>query len=103
VAELEDKRLSYDRKTEDGTLAPMHDMSYMDRSTPKDVGYSLRTAFGKDMFDRCSCQFDEYSRMGIDVSLHEPYRGITHNEIGSSAVGYILDCIDEYSCEKVKE
>jgi len=96
VAELEDKRLTESRLDENGSPVPMHDMSYMDRSIPSEVGKNLRDAFGINMIDRCRNQLKEYKAMGIDVSAHEPYKGVMHNEIGGLAFKYIDDCKNEY-------
>lgn len=103
VAELEDKRLSSTRYTEDGNPAPMHDMSYMDRSMPSVVGQNFRNAFGKNMNDRCRNQLSIYKQMGIDVSSHEPYKGIMHNEINNLAFKYIDDCMNEYMNNMTKQ
>lgn len=92
VAEREADRLSQSRFKEDGTNAPMHDMSYMDRSMPNEVGKNLRDAFGIDMIDRCRNQLHIYKTMGLDISAHEPYPNIMHNEIGTRAFKYIDDC-----------
>ena len=95
VAEKEADRLSQTRFKEDGTSAPMHDMSYMDRSMPSEVGQNLRSAFGIDMNERCRNQLSIYKQMGIDVSAHEPYKDIMHNEIKNLAFRYIDDCLRE--------
>lgn len=95
VAEKEADRLSQTRVKEDGSPAPMHDMSYMDRSMSSKVGQNFRNAFGLDMNERCRNQLNIYKQMGIDVSAHEPYKGIMHNEIRNSAFKYIDDCLSE--------
>jgi hypothetical protein len=100
VAELEDQRLSSTRVTEDNVPAPMHDMSYMDRSMPNAVGQNLRNAFGKNMNARCRNQLSIYKQMGIDLSAHEPYKGIMHNEIRNLAYKFIDDCLGEMCRDK---
>lgn len=103
VAELEDKRLSETRFTEDGDFAPMHDMSYMDRSIPNEVGKNLRTVFGNNMFERCRNQLSTYKNMGFNVSAHAPYKGVMHNEIRNLAYKYIDDCLNEFVADRIKE
>ena len=95
VAEKEADRLSQTRFTENGSPAPMHDMSYMERSMPSQVGQSLRNAFGSTMAVRCSNQLKIYQELGIDISAHTPYKGIMHNEIKNIAYKYIDDCMCE--------
>lgn len=102
VAEKECERLSSSRKKEDGSPAPMHDMSYMERSIPERVGKNLRLAFGEDMNARCRNQLTMYKQMGFDVSAHPPYAGIMHNEIRNLAYKYIDDCLCEYILSKEK-
>lgn len=102
VAEKEDKRLSESRKKEDGSPAPMHDMSYMQRSMPQNVGKNLRFAFGLDMNSRCRNQLAMYKEMGLNISAHPPYKDIMHNEIRNLAYKYIDDCMCEYIKTKEK-
>ena len=49
---MECETKSSGRTDENGNLAPMHDMSYFDRSVPADVGETYRKSLGKDMFER---------------------------------------------------
>ncbi|MGN0961548.1 MAG: hypothetical protein ACI4PF_05060 [Christensenellales bacterium] len=102
VAEREAERLSQSRVKEDGTPAPMHDMSYMDRSMPSEVGHSLRTAFGVDMNERCRNQLFQYKQLGFDVSANHPYKDIKHNEIRNLAFKYIDDCLSECTKDKIR-
>lgn len=102
VAEKEGDRLSSTRVKEDGTPAPMHDMSYMDRSMPNAVGQNLRNAFGKDMFDRCKNQLSIYKEMGLNISAHQPFKGM-HNEIGTQQFKYIYDCLSHLIATQVME
>lgn len=74
----------------------MHDMSYMDRSMPYEIGQNFRNSFGIDMNERCRNQLAIYKQMGINVSAHEPYKGIMHNEIGNLAFKYIDDCLNDF-------
>lgn len=103
VAERESERLSQSRIKEDGTPAPMHDMSYMDRSMPSQVAQNHRNAFGIDMNERWRNQLSLYRQMGFDVSAHEPYKGVMHNEIRNLAFKYIDDCLTECIGDLVKE
>jgi hypothetical protein len=95
VAERESERLSQSRIKEDGKPAPMHDMSYMNRSMPKAVGKNLRKAFGGGMNERCASQLKWYKENGFDISAHPPFEGIMHNEIGTLPYKYIDDCLAE--------
>lgn len=52
VGELETTTKAPDRMDEEGAPAPMHDMSYFDRSVPTEVGIKQRTALGQDLFLR---------------------------------------------------
>ena len=52
VGSLEDTRKTSERFDENGNLAPMHDMSYFDRSVPKEEGRKEREMFGKNLIER---------------------------------------------------
>ena len=103
MAEREGDRLSATRVTEDGTPAPMHDMSYMDRSMPKTVGQNLRDAFDGDMNKRCANQLKWYKENGLDISAPPPFKGIMHNEIGTLPYEYIDACLAECVRDRIKE
>ena len=103
VAELEDCNKSGRRFTEDGEPAPMHDMSYMERSTPQLVGKNLRNAFGKNMFDRYENQLELYRDMGLNISAHSPYPNIQHSQIRNLAYDYINACQEECGIDKIAD
>ena len=54
---MECETKSSGRTDENGNLAPMHDMSYFDRSVPADVGETYRKSLGKDMFERAKIPY----------------------------------------------
>jgi len=78
VGSLEDKRKTSERYDENGEYAPMHDMSYFDRSVPFESGKKLREMFGKNMFERSEKQFFMMNEMGMNVG-YEIFEGRTHN------------------------
>ena len=95
VGELETSRKSEDRYEEHGNPAPMHDMSYFDRSVPKEVGKIQRRTLGIELLSRAEKTVDYLRKNGINI-LHTviPVRhhnnaiGIGVNELGEK---YIKD------------
>jgi len=51
VGELEDA-MKADNRVDDGMPAPIHDMSYFDKSVPTEIGRKQRDVLGKDIFAR---------------------------------------------------
>lgn len=78
VGSLECEIKSLIRTVEDGNLAPMHDMSYFNRSVPSDVGRVQRKNLGQDMFERAEKTVDILKNMGINIS-HRIIPNRTHN------------------------
>lgn len=78
VGELELINKSSTRYDENGNNAPMHDMSYFDRSVPRDVGMKQRNILGRDMFKRVNKTVSILNKLGIDVN-HTIIPGRTHN------------------------
>ena len=78
VGSLETDVKSKTRKDEDGNLAPMHDMSYFDRSVPELVGKKQRELFGKDMFVRAQNSVDYLNNIDVNVN-HTILDGYAHN------------------------
>ena len=66
------------RTDENGNLAPMHDMSYFDRSIPSDIGSVQRKNLGQDMFERADKTINIRKSMGINIS-HRIIPNRTHN------------------------
>ncbi len=98
VGALETERKSLERYDENGNFAPMHDMSYFDRSVPNSVGVKQRIIFGKDIFERSNKQILLMTRMGFDIEqqvfegrTHNDYNGIGVNELGDEYVSYIYN------------
>mgnify|MGYP004560149449 FL=1 len=78
VGSLECEIKSLTRTDEDGNLAPMHDMSYFNRSVPSDIGRVQRKNLGQDMFERAEKTVDILKNMGINIS-HRIIPNRTHN------------------------
>ena len=92
VGELETVNKASDRTDDEGNLAPMHDMSYFDRSVPKDVGKKQRELLGKDMFQRARNTIDKLKSIGIDIE-HYIIKGRSHNNRSGIGVNEIGDQI----------
>ena len=96
VGELEDKRKTSERYDEEGKAAPMHDMSYFDRSVPPLVGSRQRALFGKNLLERSQRQMELLQDMGLDATQeiivgrsHNNQSGLGVNEIGDR---FVSDC-----------
>lgn len=79
VGSLECETKSSDRTDENGNLAPMHDMSYFDRSVPTDVGKSYRKSLGQDMFERAKNILNILENSEINIS-HTVIPNTAHND-----------------------
>ena len=89
--ELNDK--SNTRYDERGNPAPMHDMSYFERSVPKNVGKNQREALGTNMFDRVERTIEILNNLGVHINHnivtrreHNNKNGIGINEIGDKII-----------------
>lgn len=98
IGSLETERKSFERYDENGNFAPMHDMSYFDRSVPASVGMKQRIIFGTDIFERSNKQILLMNQMGVDINqrvfegrVHNNYNGIGVNELGDEYVNYIYN------------
>lgn len=80
VGEKESETKSQTRKDEFGNFAPMHDMSYMHRSIPNEIGNALRRIFGIDMITRFKNQIKVYRDNGYNITT-KIYPGKYHNRI----------------------
>lgn len=92
VGELETQNKSNTRVDDFGNLAPLHDMSYFNRSVPVDVGKKQREIFGKDMFSRAKRTIQVLKNLGIDIQ-HEIILGRGHNNLDGIGVNELGDKI----------
>lgn len=90
---MECETKSSGRTDENGNLAPMHDMSYFDRSVPTEVGKYQRSILGTEMFSRAQNTIQILQNLGIDVQHkiilgrgHNNRNGIGVNELGDKFV-----------------
>lgn len=90
VGELETQNKTNTRFTDDGSPAPMHDMSYFDRSVPYEVGKKQRTIFGQEMFERANKTIQLLNFLGIDIE-HTIFEGRTHNNRSGHGVNELGD------------
>lgn len=88
VGELEDYIKSNNRTDEYGNSAPMHDMSYFDKSVPKNVGQAQRDLLGANMFKRAEKTIEILKSIGIDIK-HSILPRIIHND--AEAQRYMRD------------
>ena len=89
VGEFETQNKSDSRVDDFGQPAPMHDMSYFNRSVPTEVGKYQRMTLGTEMFTRAENTIKILESMGIDIShqiiwarSHNNRSGIGVNELG---------------------
>ncbi len=78
VGELETINKTTERFDENGNPAPMHDMSYFDRSVPTEVGQKQRGLLGTDLFDRANKTIGMLKELGMKVK-HVIVPGRSHN------------------------
>lgn len=78
VGEYETFKKSNCRYDDNGEFAPMHDMSYFNRSVPVDVGKKQRELFGKDMFERANRTVQVLKSLGLNIE-HHIIKGRDHN------------------------
>lgn len=90
VGALEDKRKTSESFDEDGEYAPMHDMSYFNRSVPVDVGMKQRKMFGRNLFERSKRQIFLMKELGMDIE-QEVFEGRTHNNSNGVGVNELGD------------
>ena len=69
---------SYSRVDDFGHPAPMHDMSYFNRSVPTEAGKYQRMILGTEMFTRAENTIKILKSMVIDIS-HQIIWGRSHN------------------------
>ena len=93
VGEFETQNKSNSRFDDFGKPAPMHDMSYFDRSVPIEVAKRQRNILGKEMFSRVENTIQILKKLGIDVQHkiilgrgHNNKNGIGVNELGDKFI-----------------
>ena len=89
VGELETQNKSDSRFDDFGQPAPIHDMSYFDRSVPTEVGKYQRSVLGTEMFSRIQNTIQILQNLGIDIQ-HKIILGRGHNNkncIGVNELG----------------
>lgn len=107
VGELETINKASDRTDDEGNLAPMHDMSYFDRSVPHEVGMAQREMLGKDLFKRAEKTVEILKSLGFDIE-HTVIKGRAHNNkpnaLGVNELGeqFIESIYEELLEEKLK-
>ncbi len=69
LAEFEEYGKSPNSKNEIGLKAPMHDMSYMDRSVESNTGRKFRSIFGIGLWKRFANQIQEYEKNGYKIRI----------------------------------
>lgn len=85
VGEFETQRKADNRLDDFGNLAPMHDMSYFDRSVPNMVGKQQRRSLGSELFARACNSVAINDDLGVDIS-HEIILGREHSNINGKGV-----------------
>lgn len=79
VGSLECDIKTESRTDENGNPAPLHDMSYFDRSIPREVGKIQRAILGIDMVQRANQTIDFMKSNGFDIE-HEIIDNRAHND-----------------------
>ena len=90
VGELETQNKSDSRFDDFGQPAPMHDMSYFNRSVPTEVGKYQRKILGTEMFSRAENKIQILKNMGINIS-HKIIWGRSHNNRSGIGVNELGD------------
>ena len=102
------------RMDDDGLPAPMHDMSYFDKSVPTEIGKKQRDVLGKDMLTRADKTIQILKKKGIDIEFtiipgrsHDDRSGIGVNEfsvkIPLELHNQICNTKEDIPIEKLKE
>lgn len=68
----------------------MHDMSYFDRSVPKEEGRKEREMFGKNLIERSKKEIAIMQEMGMDIE-EKVMEGRTHNNFNGHGVNELGD------------
>lgn len=104
VGEYETQNKSDSRVDDFGKPAPIHDMSYFNRSVPIEIGRQQRNLFGAEMFSRVENTIKILQNLGIDIQ-HKIILGRGHNNINGIGVNELGEqfVIDAYSNTIEKE
>lgn len=93
VGELETQDMSDSRVDDLGNPAPIHDMSYFERSVPVDVGKQQRKILGMETFSRAKKTVEILQDLGMDIQHkiilgrnHSNRNGIGVNELGDKFI-----------------
>lgn len=93
VGSLEDMVTSSKRFDENDNYAPLHDMSYFDRSIPVEIGRKQRNIFGRNLFARSKNEISIMNQMGLDIEqvifegrAHNNNEGIGCNELADQFI-----------------
>lgn len=101
VGEYETFKKSNSRYDDNGEFAPMHDMSYFDRSVPSDVGRKQRNLFGRNMLERANRTVQVLKSLELNIE-HQIIKGRGHNNyndiVGVNELGdrFITDSYREF-------
>jgi hypothetical protein len=90
VGEFETQNKSDSRFDDLGNPAPIHDMSYFDRSVPIEVGKQQRETLGTEMFSRVEKTIQILQSLGIDIQ-HKIMLGRAHNNRSGTGVNELGD------------
>lgn len=90
VGELETQNKSDSRVDDFGEPAPIHDMSYFNRSVPTVVGKHQRDILGAEMFSRAENTIKILKDLGLDVQ-HKIILGRGHNDKNGIGVNELGD------------
>ena len=69
VSEFEDIDKSQSRTTSIGLKAPIHDMTYLDRSVPTEVGSKYRKLYRPNLWTRFKKAVSSYENNGYDINI----------------------------------
>lgn len=70
---------SYVKSNRNGTIAPMHDMSYFAISVPTEIGKQQRELFGDEMFERAKKTVETLKEQGVKIN-HKILYNCIHND-----------------------
>lgn len=90
VSEFETQDKTNSRADDLGNPAPIHDMSYFERSVPTDIGKQQRKILGTEMFCRAKKTIEILQSLGIDIQ-HKIILGRTHNNRSGIGVNELGD------------
>lgn len=91
------------RENEYGQAAPKNDMTYMQRSIPKEIGENYRKCFGIEMFERQKNVQNVYQSLGYKFKDIKIFYGCNHHTINMKEVQkFIREQYDEIKEKDVK-